>query len=62
VVRFGEQPTSKECIMLFYPFEEGQGLVEYALLLILVAVIVVVGLALLGPRLGNIFSNIISSI
>lgn len=48
--------------MLFYPFEEGQGLVEYALLLILVAVIVVVGLALLGPRLGNIFSNIISSI
>ncbi len=41
---------------------EGQGLVEYALILVLVAVVVIVILALLGPAIGNIFSNIIDSL
>ncbi len=41
---------------------EGQGLVEYALILVLVAVVVIVILALLGPAIGNIFSNIINSL
>ncbi len=39
--------------------EAGQGMVEYALILILVAVVVLVILALLGPAIGNIFSNIL---
>jgi len=39
--------------------ERGQGLLEYALILILVALVVIVILALLGPAIGNIFSNII---
>ena len=42
--------------------EKGQGLVEYALILVLVAVVVIVILALLGPAIGNVFSNIVSSI
>ena len=42
--------------------DEGQGLVEYALILVLVAVVVIVILALLGPAIGNIFSNIITSL
>lgn len=41
------------------PEEQGQGLVEYALILVLVAVVVIIILALLGPSLGNIFSNVI---
>jgi pilus assembly protein Flp/PilA len=45
--------------MLYMPREEGQGLVEYALILVLVAVVVIVILALLGPAIGNIFSNLI---
>jgi pilus assembly protein Flp/PilA len=44
------------------PREEGQGLVEYALILVLVAVVVIVILALLGPAIGNIFSNIINTL
>lgn len=44
--------------MLYQPREEGQGLVEYALILVLVAVVVIVVLTLLGPAIGNIFSNI----
>jgi pilus assembly protein Flp/PilA len=48
--------------MLYLPREEGQGLVEYALILVLVAVVVIIILALLGPTIGNIFSNIVRSI
>jgi len=39
--------------------EEGQGLVEYALILVLVAVVVVVVLSLVGPAVGNIFSEVV---
>ncbi len=42
--------------------EQGQGIVEYALILLLVALIVIVVLALLGPAIGNVFSNIIASV
>ena len=37
--------------MLFAPKEKGQGLVEYALILVLVAVVVIAVLALLGPAI-----------
>lgn len=36
----------------------GQGLVEYALILSLVAIVVLVILSLFGPSIGNIFSNV----
>jgi pilus assembly protein Flp/PilA len=53
---------SGEIIMMYMPREEGQGLVEYALILVLVAVVVIVILALLGPAIGNIFSNIVNAL
>ena len=51
-----------DIIMLYIPREEGQGLVEYALILVLVAVVVIVILALLGPAIGNIFSNLVNAL
>ncbi|MEA5078586.1 hypothetical protein SDC9_82524 [bioreactor metagenome] len=48
--------------MLFAPKEKGQGLIEYALILVLIAVVVIVVLRLLGPQIGGIFSNINSTI
>jgi pilus assembly protein Flp/PilA len=48
--------------MMYMPREEGQGLVEYALILVLVAVVVIVILALIGPAVGNIFSNIVNAL
>ena len=46
--------------MLFLPQEEkGQGLVEYALILVLVAIVVIAILLILGPVVGNVFSNIV---
>jgi pilus assembly protein Flp/PilA len=44
--------------MLFAPKEKGQGLVEYALILVLVAVVVIAVLMLLGPMIGNVFSKV----
>lgn len=48
--------------MRFLPREEGQGLVEYALILVLVAVVMVAILAILGPVVGNLYSNIIQAL
>jgi len=48
--------------MLFAPKEKGQGLVEYALILVLVAIVVIAALMLLGPVIGNAFSTINSSL
>ena len=38
--------------------EEGQTLVEYGLLLALIAIIVIVALLFLGPLVSDIFSNV----
>jgi pilus assembly protein Flp/PilA len=43
---------------MYLPREEGQGLVEYALILVLVAIVVIAILALLGPQIANIFSRV----
>jgi pilus assembly protein Flp/PilA len=40
----------------------GQGLVEYALILVLVAIVVFAVLMLLGPVIGNTFSAINNSL
>ena len=43
---------------MYLPCEEGQGLVEYALILVLVAIVVIAILLLLGPQIANIFSRL----
>ena len=48
--------------MLFAPKEKGQGLVEYALILVLVAIVVFAVLLILGPVIGNTFSSINDSL
>ena len=44
--------------MLYAPKEKGQGLVEYALILVLIAVVVIAILVVLGPQIANDFSKI----
>ncbi|MDE3088140.1 MAG: pilus assembly protein [Chloroflexota bacterium] len=43
---------------MYLPHEDGQGLDEYALILVLVAIVVIAILLILGPQIGNIFSQI----
>ncbi len=44
--------------MLIVHEERGQGLVEYALLLMLVAMVVLIVLIVFGGQVGNLFSRI----
>jgi pilus assembly protein Flp/PilA len=48
--------------MLIARNEKGQGLVEYALILVLVAIVVIAALMILGPIIGNTFSTINNSL
>ena len=38
--------------------EGGQGMVEYALILVLIAVVVIIVLSVVGNQVNNVFSNI----
>ena len=44
--------------MLFARKEKGQGLVEYALIIVLVSIVVIAALMVLGPRISNVFNTI----
>lgn len=48
--------------MLFLNRENGQGLVEYALVLVLVAIVVIAILTLLGPQIGAVFSDVVGGL
>jgi pilus assembly protein Flp/PilA len=58
----GEIPKKGDYAMLLSNSERGQGLVEYALILVLVAIVVFAALMILGPIIGNTFSTINSSL
>jgi pilus assembly protein Flp/PilA len=38
--------------------QEGQGMVEYALILVLIAIVVIVIIQVVGKQVNNVFSNI----
>jgi pilus assembly protein Flp/PilA len=46
----------------FFAKEEGQGLVEYALILVLIAVVVIGALTLLGQNIEALFNQLAGTI
>ncbi len=46
----------------FFAKEEGQGLVEYALILVLIAIVVIGILTVLGNKVSQVFSTIDSGL
>ena len=46
----------------FFAKEDGQGLVEYALILVLIAIVVIGVLSLLGGKVSTVFSTINSGL
>ena len=42
--------------------EEGQTLVEYALILALIVIVVIITLSLIGPQVENVFNNILDNL
>lgn len=49
-------------IMYSLTEESGQGLTEYALILLFVAMVVIIILILVGPVVGNVFSKVINGL
>ena len=58
VIRFREFAFTRLNDMLDRSQQSGQGMVEYALILVLIAVVVIVILTTVGHRVNNVFSNI----
>ena len=57
--RFAPLFYTGEGLMLFVKEgQEGQGLMEYALVLVFVAIVIVAILTVLGPQVGNMYSRI----
>jgi pilus assembly protein Flp/PilA len=46
--------------MIYAPDEQGQGLVEYGLILVLIALVVFIVLGLLGTQISTLFSKVTS--
>lgn len=42
--------------------KKGQGMVEYAFILILVAFVIIVAVATLGPGVGNLYMSVVNSL
>ncbi len=42
--------------------QEGQGMVEYALILVLVSIVVIVILLTMGKQIQNVFSNVVTAL
>ena len=48
----------KNLIKRFIRNEEGQDLIEYALLIVFIAIVVIAALDLLGPIIATVYNNI----
>ena len=48
--------------MVYVSREEGQGLAEYGLILVLIAVVVAIVLALIGPEVASLFQRVVDAL
>ncbi|MEJ5311379.1 MAG: hypothetical protein WHX52_16580 [Anaerolineae bacterium] len=48
--------------MVYLPREEGQGLVEYGLILVLIAIVVAVILATVGTKIAEMYSQVMEAL
>ncbi|MFP3854934.1 MAG: Flp family type IVb pilin [Anaerolineales bacterium] len=46
---------------MFHFLPRGQGLVEYAMIILLIGIAVIVLVALFGSGVGNMFSNVVAN-
>jgi pilus assembly protein Flp/PilA len=55
-------PTKEVMRTLRKRLESGQGMVEYALILVLVSIVVIVILLTMGNQILNVFSNVVAAL
>lgn len=56
------QPDAPEVSRTDRSDERGQGMIEYAFILVLIAIVLIIALEVLGGQTGNMFSNIANSV
>jgi pilus assembly protein Flp/PilA len=54
----GRRAVEGACMVEFFRQEDGQGLVEYALIIAVIAIAVIVAMVFFRDQLSNYFSNI----
>ena len=54
----GRRAVEGACMVEFFRQDEGQGLVEYALIIAVIAIAVIVSMVFFRDQLSNYFSNI----
>jgi pilus assembly protein Flp/PilA len=59
---YSSQQEGTAMIRSFFAKEAGQGLVEYALILVLIAIVVIGILTVLGGKVSQVFSSINSGL
>jgi pilus assembly protein Flp/PilA len=42
--------------------KKAQGMVEYALILVLVAIVIIVAITTMGPGVGNLYMSVVNSL
>jgi pilus assembly protein Flp/PilA len=60
LIFLGGEQLQKEDAMSFRK-DEGQGMVEYALIILLIALVLIIVLVIVGSQLSGLYSSIISS-
>ena len=48
--------------MIYAPVEEGQGLVEYAVIIMLIAIVLIAIVAIFGTQVSTLYSQISSAV
>jgi pilus assembly protein Flp/PilA len=43
-------------------YKKGQGMVEYALILVLVAFVIIIAISAMGPGVGNLYMSVVKSL
>lgn len=66
--KLGKKEVRQEMLSMYLKMrslltkQEGQGMVEYALILVLVSIVVIVILITMGGQIKNVFSNVVSAL
>lgn len=45
-------------LMAWFKDEEGQGMIEYGLIIGLIAIVVIIALVILGPQIADLFNRV----